>query len=716
MNNIQCVVMSGTCTGCSLCVNVCKKKAISFTLDEEGFSIPYVDNSKCSGCSICLSKCPSCNESTITEKITPKSYAVQASDTIRQNSSSGGAFYIIASYILSHNGYVCGAAFVDGKVKHIVISSIEQLYLLQYSKYVQSSMNEVWTDLHSALKSNREVLFVGVPCQVSAVKRIYKKISNLYTIDLFCMGVPSQYLLDRYLSEEFGNEKINEVYFRKKVNGWNQNHFLTVKTNENEYCLPWYESSYFTAFLKEYSLRNCCATCKYLKSEREADVTLGDFWNVGKGIDDKKGTSYLQVNTHKGESLINSIKKNFKLFVEQSPRMSQQYCMNTKHIRHGKRKEFFDLINIHSIKDSVNILNKEKSDVGIINYWYCNDHGAILTAYALQNLLFDNGISNRLINTCPDSYHEERKGGISEIFEYKHLVTTNRENFNSKNLNKMFRTFCVGSDQVFNSKWVPNEWFLNFADEEVNKVAVAASFGDDDFSSNDFRHLILKKCLKRFQSLSVREDSGVTLLNNIGCDSILLLDPVFLVDKKHYTDLKIDNALFFNNVFCYIRDLDPKLEDNIKKFAQKRNLNSFFVNSKVSIEEFITRISNASIVITDSYHGLCFSIIFNKNFICVKNNKSGIRRFSSIINLLDLNEENFVTSNSELSEFLQNSIEIPQISYTKINEKINNKKQSDVEWILNAIKNKVDHSSNVDEQKEFYKINALYDLMTKFVG
>lgn len=483
MNNIQCVVMSGTCTGCSLCVNVCKKKAISFTLDEEGFSIPYVDNSKCSGCSICLSKCPSCNESTITEKITPKSYAVQASDTIRQNSSSGGAFYIIASYILSHNGYVCGAAFVNGKVKHIVISSIEQLYLLQYSKYVQSSMNEVWTDLHSALKSNREVLFVGVPCQVSAVKRIYKKISNLYTIDLFCMGVPSQYLLDRYLSEEFGNEKINEVYFRKKVNGWNQNLFLTVKTNENEYCLPWYESSYFTAFLKEYSLRNCCATCKYLKSEREADVTLGDFWNVGKGIDDKKGTSYLQVNTHKGESLINSIKKNFKLFVEQSPRMSQQYCMNTKHIRHGKRKEFFDLINIHSIKDSVNILNKEKSDVGIINYWYCNDHGAILTAYALQNLLFDNGISNRLINTCPDSYHEERKGGISEIFEYKHLVTTNRENFNSKNLNKMFRTFCVGSDQVFNSKWVPNEWFLNFADEEVNKVAVAASFGDDDFQA-----------------------------------------------------------------------------------------------------------------------------------------------------------------------------------------------------------------------------------------
>ena len=111
----------------------------------------------------------------------------------------------------------------------------------------------------------------------------------------------------------------------------------------------------------------------------------------------------------------------------------------------------------------------------------------------MQNLLFDNGISNRLINTCPDSYHEERKGGISEIFEYKHLVTTNRETFNSKNLNKMFRTFCVGSDQVFNSKWVPNEWFLNFADEEVNKVAVAASFGDDDFSSNDFRHLILKK-------------------------------------------------------------------------------------------------------------------------------------------------------------------------------------------------------------------------------
>lgn len=59
MNNIQCVVKSGTCTGCSLCVNVCKKNAISFTIDEEGFSIPYVDNSKCSGCSICLSKCPS---------------------------------------------------------------------------------------------------------------------------------------------------------------------------------------------------------------------------------------------------------------------------------------------------------------------------------------------------------------------------------------------------------------------------------------------------------------------------------------------------------------------------------------------------------------------------------------------------------------------------------------------------------------------------------
>lgn len=96
-----------------------------------------------------------------------KCYAVNAVDNIRLDSSSGGVFKVLAKYFFENQGYVCGAAFDDKwKLAHIVISSEDDLYRLQKSKYIQSNMEHVWGNL--AVLSKKLVLFTGTPCQCAA--------------------------------------------------------------------------------------------------------------------------------------------------------------------------------------------------------------------------------------------------------------------------------------------------------------------------------------------------------------------------------------------------------------------------------------------------------------------------------------------------------------------------------------------------------------------
>ena len=701
VKTINSVVSSGKCAGCMACYNICPNKAIIVEEKKDGFLYPQIQPDKCINCGICLKKCPCVQKR---EQIhNSLCYAVQADDVIREHSSSGGIFSLIAQYIIHKGGVVCGAGFVDGKVRHIIVDTEEGIKALRKSKYIQSDCISIYDELKPFIKSDRYVLFTGTPCQCAALKSIYAENSNLIVVDILCMGVPSQKLFDRYLQEEMGGDRIEHIDFRDKSKyGWTQNLVLALQKNGKQELIDNTQSSYYSAFLDAYSIRESCTECTFASKERVGDLTIGDFWGI-EGFDhdicDAKGTSLLLINTEKGKLLLNSIKGQLKLIKTFDINIAFQCNPILKYptMVSSKRREFFSITEEETIREKYDILKSNKADCGIINYWWCNDNGAILTAFALQRLLDINGFTSRLINICEGNQLEKRSGGISSEFERKYLYTTNqitsKEQF--EKLNDSFEHFIVGSDQVFRAEWVSDTWFLDFVELSHNKIAMAASFGTGSLSVDKKRERKIKFLLSRFNSISIRELSGVELCRKLGINAQYVIDPVFLIDPQNYVDI-IKNSNYRRrnkkHIFGYFRDITDAKISQINKMASQYNLDVFVADDNTSVDEFLFMIYTAEWVLTDSYHGLCFSLIFNKNFGCYYNVLRGNDRFDSLIQVLGINENKFIPENE--NDSIVDAIMYPE-NWKNVNLKILEQRKIGIEWLLKALRS----PSSVDEAK-----------------
>lgn len=310
-------VSKNNCSGCAVCAMVCPQNCITMLPDEMGFLYPKIDRDRCVQCGLCQDRCPACSKAARAEATySVEAYAVVGNDEkIREKSSSGGAFYLIARYVLSRDGVVFGAAFDDTchSVKHIDVGSLDGLKRLQGSKYVQSEIGESYLLARSYLEQGRLVLFTGTPCQIAGLKTfLNKEYSNLYLMDIVCHGVPSPDVWDAYLThleKQYGG-KTKRVAFRDKTNGW-ENYLLRVEMDNGAvYSNDRINDLYMRGFLHNCFLRSSCYECMHKGTERGADITLGDFWGIGKicpELQDGKGTSLVIASSPKGKFLLAQI-------------------------------------------------------------------------------------------------------------------------------------------------------------------------------------------------------------------------------------------------------------------------------------------------------------------------------------------------------------------------------------------------------------------------
>lgn len=306
------IVDINICTGCHACYNICPQNCIEMVENKEGFLEPSINYDICINCNLCKKICPVNKDHKVTYRNVKAFVCINKNEVIRQNSSSGGIFTELASYILDQEGFVYGAAFDENfKVKHIKIEKKMDICKLQCSKYVQSNIGNIFINVKDDLEIGKKVLFTGTPCQIEGLLNFLgKEYSNLYTQDLICHGVPSPKSWNKYI-REFG-KGINSISFRDKTYGWKK-FSMKVETDDSIYINTLDKDSFLQSFLKNINLRKSCYNCKFKTIGRRSDITLADYWGI-EHIDglyfDDKGTSLVIINSDKGQEMYDNIRKN----------------------------------------------------------------------------------------------------------------------------------------------------------------------------------------------------------------------------------------------------------------------------------------------------------------------------------------------------------------------------------------------------------------------
>lgn len=324
MNNFPHLPDLSICCGCAACVDVCTHAALSLREDKNGYYNIILDKDKCVGCKLCEKKCHLLNQEKLQRSVPNKETPLvgwSKNEEIIKNSATGGVFAQIAYTMLSEgNTVVFGAMLTDeSSVKHVEISSTENLYKLQNSKYQQSYSVGIYRQAKQRLKEGKRVLFSGTPCQIAA---LLSYIGNndtlkeqLFTMEVLCHGVPTNHI--HRLGLQLNKAQRIKAY-RNKLDGkgWLKgNNMLSyvmpdgsvkiMDSRRNDFVFRSYLSFSFS--------RPGCYSCPYADIHRVSDITLGDFWGVQRSPNREKyenlmGTSIILVNTEKGREMVESSK------------------------------------------------------------------------------------------------------------------------------------------------------------------------------------------------------------------------------------------------------------------------------------------------------------------------------------------------------------------------------------------------------------------------
>lgn len=719
--------ISNLCTGCSACKNICPVDAIDITYNDKGFYTAFINEDKCIKCGKCEKICPANNYKTDIN-IIPKSYAITANDSIRFESSSGGFFSVLAEYVLDKNGYVCGAAWNKNReVEHIIISRKEDLKLLRKSKYVQSKLNNCFKDIKQLLDSNHYVLFTGTPCQnAGLLAYLGKKYEKLITLDTLCHGAPSPRIWQEYLDENFNKIGIQEIDFRYKKGGWsngcaigayNTNHaYIKADDTKNEIGV------YYEAFLKHLISLDSCMDCKYKYISRPADFTCGDFWSYkkyDKSLNDDKGLSIVLLNNPKAESIFNELKASFTECKEIN--LNQKWTdieISNKSRAKSVRNVFFEKYkNGQSLTKLLNAATGKHYDVGLLTMFNGINYGSALVAFAVNRILENLGLTVLNIHKCRSKYYDFDEAHKPYMFATKNYFLSEEFDMvdDHRKLNDICENFVVGSDTVWWWKDVVNTgcyYWLDFVESHKNKISFCTSFGHDipAIPANQIEKI--KYLYKRFNHLSCREESGSLILKNyFDCESETLIDPTFILDKSEFDKLVSLSSVQENNyIFAYILDLDDEKEAILLQFAKLLNsklilIPSMYHNYKsdktsnehknVNIEDFLSLIKNANLVITDSFHGTCFSVIYEKKFISILNKDRGACRYN-IFNKMELGE-NIINDYRDLLSFDINK----NINFDRAHSVIQEGRTKALTWLRNAINNNSGVTTELDSMFDY---------------
>lgn len=314
------------CTSCGTCAYVCPKKCITMSENELGVIYPVMDDTDCISCRRCQKVCP------ILTPLEPhepkKAFAAWSSDEEeRRTSASGGVAAEVYKEALREGYHIAGAKQNEDFTVTLQVSEKEEAIKdFKNSKYVFSSAYTLYPEINALLRQGEKVLVIGLPCQIAALRRIFREHENLLLMEVVCHGTtPHSYLMQHIhaLERKIG-EKATRMSFRDPetftytftftlYNADNQR-FYAQRTKDGD--------TYQFGYHRTVTYRENCYHCHFARDRRIADVTLSDYKGLGKlapcSYDNIKVSSVL-VNTPKGEAFIKQLIDANRIVAEERP-------------------------------------------------------------------------------------------------------------------------------------------------------------------------------------------------------------------------------------------------------------------------------------------------------------------------------------------------------------------------------------------------------------
>lgn len=383
--------------------------------------------------------------------------------------------------------------------------------------------------------------------------------------------------------------------------------------------------------------------------------------------------------------------------------------------------------------------------IELASCYFINNYGSILQAYALQKFLEDQGNEVENINVdgikkdldkAKIRYYLREAKDFSVILNkagrVKKAVLKRIDKRYAKTLSrreekvKAFRekyirispllqskkemgeyvknsdAVIVGSDQL----WLPSNiaadyYTLSFVPEHIKKISFSTSFGVSTLSS-DFKEQT-KSFLSRFDYLSVREDTGKKIINDLGIDCKLVCDPTLLLTKEEWLNAIPDHQKIGEPyIFCYFLGNIPEHRELAKKIRSKTGMKivallhceqyskcdygyADITPFDVGPDDFVNLIRHATFVLTDSFHGTCFSVIYNKQFFSLPRHRDDEKlstnsRLYSLAQVLGFKDR--IIPLKKIGQVNINS----KIDFKNINEKLDLFRTDSRDFLINALK------------------------------
>lgn len=548
--------------------------------------------------------------------------------------SSGGLFSELAKETVSRGGVVYGAAWSSAvDVKHIRVTESGELHRLRGSKYVVSDMRDVYAAIDNDIKSGALILFSGTPCQVAAIKRRFGKYDRLVLCAVVCRSqLPKGSWLEycRSLERESGS-RIASFDFRDKKSGWRDSTMIVRFENGTATeTVPWHGSRYAQLFLQDYETRECCFNCAFRAGHSGADIVVGDFWGISgfaNEFDDDRGVNVVLIYTERGRRAFEALNVK-KMPVSYAQAVSGNTAIEKSPLRPVGLLTFHSQLNYGGVLQAVAMQGAIDSlgyRTVVLDRWLDGRNASLVGPYKFWGLRGWIKFILRFVCGCVSFGVMLRH---LRTFRYvKRKMRLSAFHFRSwSEVSVPIKRLVVGSDQVWNCKWNDPGAYLLEGRAGPPAVAYAASFGMRQIPAEMQKRY--SAGLARFKAISCREQEGVKMCENLGFYSECVVDPTLLVPRDFWPKARRNRK-----IVCYFvgQDVNKALR-SIRDFSRRarmpvdvlvdswpewyrlgRSGAGVHVLVAAGPDEFLNAFASSAMCVTDSFHALMFSSVYNLN-------------------------------------------------------------------------------------------------------